>query len=118
MSEKRRGLGRGLGALIPSPPAATQTLDSDAASVDASRKARPVDLFFPAPPARGDGQADDGAGSAAAHVAEVLRAPRRKPAPARRTPGKKPAGAEAAARETSGEAERPEPVQQQAAGKP
>ena len=35
MSEKRRGLGRGLGALIP--PAPTPAADSD----------RPVDVFFP-----------------------------------------------------------------------
>lgn len=94
MSDKRRGLGRGLGALIPSTPAAAQTLEEDAAG-EASRKTRPVDLFFPAPPARGDGTAEEGNGSAAAHVAEVLRAPRRKAAPARRTPAKKPAAAAA-----------------------
>jgi len=52
-----------------------------------------VDLFFPAPPARGDGTAEEGSGSAAAHVAEVLRAPRKKSAPARRTLAKKPAAA-------------------------
>ncbi|MBO1267950.1 ParB/RepB/Spo0J family partition protein [Arthrobacter cavernae] len=40
MSEKRRGLGRGLGALIPSSPAA------GAASANAV-SSRPVDLFFP-----------------------------------------------------------------------
>ena len=38
MSEKRRGLGRGLGALIPS---------SAAASGNGSAPSRPVDLFFP-----------------------------------------------------------------------
>ncbi|NKX55440.1 ParB/RepB/Spo0J family partition protein [Arthrobacter mobilis] len=93
MSEKRRGLGRGLGALIPSTPAA-QTPEPDAASADPSRKTRPVDLFFPAPPARGDGQGSDSApASAAAQVAEVLRAPRKKTGPARRTPARKPAAA-------------------------
>ena len=38
MSDKRRGLGRGLGALIPS---------SAAASGNGSAPSRPVDLFFP-----------------------------------------------------------------------
>ncbi|MGG5172389.1 ParB/RepB/Spo0J family partition protein [Pseudarthrobacter sp. J1738] len=40
MSEKRRGLGRGLGALIPSAPAS----ENESAPANA---ARPVDLFFP-----------------------------------------------------------------------
>ncbi|TNB77057.1 ParB/RepB/Spo0J family partition protein [Arthrobacter sp. BB-1] len=40
MSEKRRGLGRGLGALIPSSAAANGSGNGSAAS-------RPVDLFFP-----------------------------------------------------------------------
>ena len=40
MSEKRRGLGRGLGALIPSSAAANGQGNGAAAS-------RPVDLFFP-----------------------------------------------------------------------
>lgn len=40
MSDKRRGLGRGLGALIPSSAAAS-------ASVDGAAPSRPVDLFFP-----------------------------------------------------------------------
>ncbi|MBT2522305.1 ParB/RepB/Spo0J family partition protein [Arthrobacter sp. ISL-28] len=39
MSDKRRGLGRGLGALIPSSAAS--------ASVDGAAPSRPVDLFFP-----------------------------------------------------------------------
>src|SRR4030095_11178506 len=39
MSEKRRGLGRGLGALIPSSPAAAQG--------NGAAPSRPVDLFFP-----------------------------------------------------------------------
>ena len=46
MSEKRRGLGRGLGALIPPAPAPAQP-DAD----------RPVDVFFPD---RKDGTEDDG----------------------------------------------------------
>lgn len=40
MSDKRRGLGRGLGALIPSSAAGS-------ASVDGAAPSRPVDLFFP-----------------------------------------------------------------------
>jgi ParB family chromosome partitioning protein len=40
MSEKRRGLGRGLGALIPSSAAANGSANGGAVS-------RPVDLFFP-----------------------------------------------------------------------
>ena len=40
MSEKRRGLGRGLGALIPSSAAAN-------GSGNAATVSRPVDLFFP-----------------------------------------------------------------------
>ncbi|WP_028278407.1 ParB/RepB/Spo0J family partition protein [Arthrobacter sp. H5] len=47
MAEKRRGLGRGLGALIPSAP------DNDAAvdpAVEKPSVGRPVDLFFPSAP--------------------------------------------------------------------
>lgn len=40
MSEKRRGLGRGLGALIPSSP-------TTGVAVSGAAPARPVDLFFP-----------------------------------------------------------------------
>ena len=47
MAEKRRGQGRGLGALIPS---------------GGERDSRPVDVFFPGPPVAGDGvPAQDGA---------------------------------------------------------
>lgn len=55
MSDKRRGLGRGLGALIPSGPPAT-------------KGGRPVDVFFPSTPAdeRGDaGSTHDDADTAA-----------------------------------------------------
>ena len=52
MSEKRRGLGRGLGALIPNA--------ADAGS--AAPATRPVDLFFPAPQRNRD---QDGAKDAA-----------------------------------------------------
>lgn len=45
MAEKRRGLGRGLGALIPT---------------GTERDARPVDVFFPGPPERTDGEPIDG----------------------------------------------------------
>lgn len=60
MSEKRRGLGRGLGALIPSSASAGVTTTSSAPS-------RPVDLFFPEPrktpsgSASGDGTTPAGA---------------------------------------------------------
>src|SRR5438128_2572158 len=55
MSEKRRGLGRGLGALIPS---------SGAATGGAAAPSRPVDLFFPEArrPAEQDDEATSGAG--------------------------------------------------------
>ena len=42
MSDKRRGLGRGLGALIPSSA-------SMSGSGNGSAPSRPVDLFFPEP---------------------------------------------------------------------
>lgn len=45
MSDKRRGLGRGIGALIP--PAAVTTAPQPA---DPSARERPVDVFFPAGP--------------------------------------------------------------------
>ena len=45
MSDKRRGLGRGLGALIPSSSSAS-------AAGTGAAPSRPVDLFFPEPPRR------------------------------------------------------------------
>ncbi len=58
MSDKRRGLGRGLGALIP----------NGAAPVTKPAGDRPVDVFFPG---RGDGtEADAGAGGTATLVEE------------------------------------------------
>jgi ParB family transcriptional regulator, chromosome partitioning protein len=45
MAEKRRGLGRGLGALIPSSPATTTPAAGQGRS-SAGRVGRPVDLFF------------------------------------------------------------------------
>lgn len=44
MTEKRRGLGRGLGALIPSTAEASETTET----AQGSRAGRPVDLFFAA----------------------------------------------------------------------
>ncbi|MHA7154378.1 ParB/RepB/Spo0J family partition protein [Arthrobacter sp. TMN-50] len=49
MAEKRRGLGRGLGALIPSAPVETPDEVRDTAT---PRNGRPADLFFPAAPER------------------------------------------------------------------
>ncbi|WP_026264882.1 ParB/RepB/Spo0J family partition protein [Arthrobacter sp. 135MFCol5.1] len=70
MSEKRRGLGRGLGALIPSSAAAN-------GSANGAAQSRPVDLFFPegrkktepveqpAPPAAAKAQEKEGQAPAA-----------------------------------------------------
>ncbi|MFZ3452152.1 ParB/RepB/Spo0J family partition protein [Arthrobacter sp. 7Tela_A1] len=44
MTEKRRGLGRGLGALIPSTPESSETTETS----QSTRAGRPVDLFFAA----------------------------------------------------------------------
>ena len=64
MSDKRRGLGRGLGALIPSSAPAN-------ASGNGAAPSRPVDLFFPearkkptTPPASLRGRSCGGAGKA------------------------------------------------------
>jgi ParB family transcriptional regulator, chromosome partitioning protein len=90
MSEKRRGLGRGLGALIPN--AAVATEDSATEGGSNAPKGRPVDVFFPSagtrPYLEGTGEADRAAGrpsSSAAQVAEVLRGPRRSPAGGRKS---------------------------------
>ncbi|GLB66652.1 ParB/RepB/Spo0J family partition protein [Arthrobacter mangrovi] len=90
MSEKRRGLGRGLGALIPN--AATATEDSTTEGGSNAPKGRPVDVFFPSagtrPYLEGTGETDRAAGrpsSSAAQVAEVLRGPRRTAAGGRKS---------------------------------
>lgn len=90
MSEKRRGLGRGLGALIPN--AATATEDSATEGGSNTPKGRPVDVFFPSagtrPYLEGTGETDRAAGrpsSSAAQVAEVLRGPRRSAAGGRKS---------------------------------
>jgi ParB family transcriptional regulator, chromosome partitioning protein len=90
MSEKRRGLGRGLGALIPN--AAVATEDSATEGGSNAPKGRPVDVFFPSagtrPYLEGTGEADRAAGrpsSSAAQVAEVLRGPRRSAAGGRKS---------------------------------
>ncbi|MCH6468389.1 ParB/RepB/Spo0J family partition protein [Sinomonas terrae] len=64
MSEKRRGLGRGLGALIPS---------SGAASGGSGSASRPVDLFFPE--SRNTAQAEEEAKAAPSPAAEESAAP-------------------------------------------
>ncbi|GAB5078303.1 ParB/RepB/Spo0J family partition protein [Arthrobacter sp. AD-310] len=74
MSEKRRGLGRGLGALIPSSAASNGQGNGAAVS-------RPVDLFFPEGRKKSE-PSDDSATGTAQSVAEKLTAPR--------TPAKSP----------------------------
>ncbi|NMR28825.1 ParB/RepB/Spo0J family partition protein [Crystallibacter degradans] len=95
MSEKRRGLGRGLGALIPNSPVATEEKNIEP-SPAAARRGRPVDVFFPAASRRDEDnspflntQSERGGASSAAQVAEVLRGPR-KNSPSARKPVKKP----------------------------
>jgi ParB family transcriptional regulator, chromosome partitioning protein len=93
MSEKRRGLGRGLGALIPNSPVATE--EKTEPSPAAARRGRPVDVFFPAASRRDEDnspflntQSERSGASSAAQVAEVLRGPR-KNSPSARKPMKK-----------------------------
>ena len=60
MPEKRRGLGRGLGALIPS-SAEQQGETASSASTRVAERGRPVDLFFPTAASHGvdgEGQAE------------------------------------------------------------
>jgi ParB family chromosome partitioning protein len=103
MSDKRRGLGRGLGALIPS---------SAAASGNGSAPSRPVDLFFPearkrtpaadvpvtdetlvipAEDAAAESQAPSPTTTAAADAPESKSVPVAKKAPARKAPAVKAA---------------------------
>ncbi|MDE8667789.1 ParB/RepB/Spo0J family partition protein [Pseudarthrobacter sp. H3Y2-7] len=65
MSEKRRGLGRGLGALIPSSAAGNGSGNGTPAS-------RPVDLFFPEGRKKVDSAADAGEASADSSVRSPL----------------------------------------------
>lgn len=80
MAEKRRGLGRGLGALIPSAPA-TEPIET--AESPAPRSGRPADMFFPAAPERGaraeDRETSDGSATRTGSGInkEALRAPTR-----------------------------------------
>ncbi len=108
MSEKRRGLGRGLGALIPSSPVSEAPESAEGQGSQAKKRTqRPVDVFFPASSRREDADAailtttdsETVSGSSAAQVAEVLRAPRKttpngaKKPPAKKTVRSKPAAA-------------------------
>jgi ParB family chromosome partitioning protein len=106
MSEKRRGLGRGLGALIPSAPATEETESTEGQEASVKRRTqRPVDVFFPASSRREEGDtavltttdSETVTGSSAAQVAEVLRAPRKLAS----TGGKKPAAKKSAKENTS-----------------
>ncbi|MEV7662693.1 ParB/RepB/Spo0J family partition protein [Paenarthrobacter sp. NPDC089316] len=117
MSEKRRGLGRGLGALIPS---------SAAAQGNGAAPSRPVDLFFPearktAEPAaeavREDVEGSESTASAKSSAeARTSKAPATKAAakaPAKAAAAKTPAAKPGAPRATPAEAlvvEQPEPA--------
>lgn len=59
-SEKRRGLGRGLGALIPTAP-------------DAATTTRPVDVFFPEADPKGEGKTPNKAASAASPTKDAAK---------------------------------------------
>lgn len=80
MVEKRRGLGRGLGALIPSAPA-NEPVESSESPVP--RSGRPADMFFPAAPERGaraeerDTSGGSGTRTGSGINKEALRAPTR-----------------------------------------
>lgn len=87
MSEKRRGLGRGLGALIPSSAAANGSGNGTAAS-------RPVDLFFPEGRRKTDSAEDaaDNQSSSDAAGKPPAAAPSAKPSSSASPVGKIPAG--------------------------
>lgn len=68
MTDKRRGLGRGLGALIPS----SMSEDDDATT---TAPTRPVDLFFPEPKARKAANATREAKKAQAAPVELVEVP-------------------------------------------
>ena len=109
MSEKRRGLGRGLGALIPSSAAA------NGSSGNGGAVSRPVDLFFPEgrkktepldqPAARAEAKADKDTAS----TAPARRSPA-KPADAKSPAGKGGAGETNADASTDTSAAKKEPA--------
>ena len=92
MTEKRRGLGRGLGALIPS-------TSEDSETAAAARPGRPVDLFFPA-----GGSGTGGVGRGAINKDALLG-----PAPTRRAGGRK-ASDKSPVRDESGKTSKAEPT--------
>jgi len=87
MTEKRRGLGRGLGALIPSSAETPETTDTS----QNVRGGRPVDLFF----AAASDEVAPGRAAGARRGAGINKEALRAPAP------KKPAGRAASARSTT-----------------
>ena len=103
MSEKRRGLGRGLGALIPSSAAANGSASGAAVS-------RPVDLFFPegrkksepveqpAEPTNGTGNPVSTTRASAAKTSTAKSAPSDKPTATRASAANGAAGKKAPAR--------------------
>lgn len=122
MSDKRRGLGRGLGALIPS---------SAAASGNGSAPSRPVDLFFPEARKRtpaaevteteetavaldeyasAESPAPSPTADVAVDVPESKSAPEARKAPMRKAPAAKAAVPAPGSKPASGEVAEPEPV--------
>ncbi|WP_255769430.1 ParB/RepB/Spo0J family partition protein [Pseudarthrobacter sulfonivorans] len=105
MSEKRRGLGRGLGALIPSSAAGNGSGNGTPAS-------RPVDLFFPEGRKKVDTSTADTADSEATPELSARSAtPTRKQTPAMDTPGSNDRAATSgasAAKASAGVAEKPD----------
>ena len=95
MSEKRRGLGRGLGALIPSSAAANGSGNGSAAS-------RPVDLFFPEGRRKTE-QTEDAADnqSSGTPAGESPATPSTKPSSSASPAGKSPAGTSATSKPRS-----------------
>jgi ParB family chromosome partitioning protein len=85
MSEKRRGLGRGLGALIPSSAAAS-------GSGNAATVSRPVDLFFPEGRKKSEPSEDSADAQTATSTDKPAAAPSDKPASPRSTASNGSAG--------------------------
>ncbi|WP_204533374.1 ParB/RepB/Spo0J family partition protein [Arthrobacter tumbae] len=97
MPEKRRGLGRGLGALIPS-SAEQQDRSESGSSTRVAERGRPVDLFFPsatpngAPDHSTDGQKQDAPPRVSGRSSinkEALTAPSKRPSSRSQTGSKK-----------------------------
>ncbi|WP_323959875.1 ParB/RepB/Spo0J family partition protein [Arthrobacter sp. JZ12] len=115
MPEKRRGLGRGLGALIPS--GVEEERKADSGTGRANERGRPVDLFFPSGNGNGarQGQADvDGLNGAAPSKSAINK-------DALTAPAKRSGGRAGSPRKATSEAPRkakPAPAPEEAPEKP